>query len=125
MTSDFQAPSQPLFSNQKLLKISDLVKLNNLLLIHDLHNAQSPSSLSNTCILANHTDFHETRGKTLGLLVKPQCRTTKFGLNSVSHQSISNWNELQLYYKHTNLSSLTRSKFKSLAFDFLLQQYST
>ena len=55
MTSDFQAPSKPLFSYQKLLKISDLVKLNNLLLIHDLLNDQSPSSLSNTCTLVNHT----------------------------------------------------------------------
>lgn len=123
--SNFQAPSQPLFFKQKLLKISDLVKLNNLLLIHDILNDQSPSNLSKTCVLETYTDYHETRGKTLGLLIKPQCRTTKYGLKSVSYQSISIWNELQLHYKNTNLSCQTRSKFKSLAFDFLLQQYST
>ena len=123
--SNFQALSQPLFFNQKLLKISDLVKLNNLLLIHDILNDQSPSNLSNTCVLETYTDYHETRGKTLGLLIKPQCRTTKYGLNSVSYQSISIWNELQLHYKNTNLLCQTRLNFKSLAFDFLLQQYST
>ena len=123
--SDFQTPSQPLFHQLNLLKISDLVKLRNILLVHDILNEQSPIDITNTYNLRNYTGTHNTRGKILGLFAKPQCRTSKFGLNSVIYQSILNWNELQYHFKDTNISSISRSQLQRLAFNFYLQQYST
>jgi len=121
--SDFHAPSQPIFHQLNLLKISDLVKLRNLLLVHDILNGNSPSDISDTYSLRGYDSSYNTRGKTLGLLAKPQCRTTKFGLNSVVYQSILNWNELQRHFQDSNLSVISRSKLHKLAFSFFLQQY--
>ena len=123
--SDFQAPSQPLFHQLNILQISDMVKLRNLLLVHDILNAQSPADISDTYSLRGYNESHNTRGKTLGLLAKPQCRTTKFGINSVIYQSILNWNDLQLHFKDTNLSLISRSKFQRLASNLFLDQYLT
>ena len=122
--SEFQTPSQPLFYQLKILKISDLVKLRNLILIHEILNAFSPADISNTFNLNYYNNSHNTRGRTIGLLVKPQCRTTKFGLNSVTFQSISHWNDLQCHYKDIDLASVSQAKFYGLAFTYLLELYS-
>ena len=123
--SDFQAPSKPLFLQLNLLYFSDLVKLRNILLVHDILNAQSPTDITDTYSLKGYDASHNTRGRSLGLLAKPQCRTTKFGLNSVTYQSILNWNDLQSHYKEINLSLISRSKLQNLAFNYFLQQYIT
>ena len=94
----------------------------NLLLVHIL-NGNSPSDISDTYSLRGYDSSHNTRGKTLGLLAKPHCRNTKFGLNSVVYQSILNWNELQRHFQDTNLSVISRTKLQKLAFSFFIQQY--
>ena len=123
--SDFRSPSQPLFYRLKLLKISDLVKLRNITLVHEILNAKSPIDVSNTFNLKHYSAYHDTRGKTLRLIAKPKCRTTRFGINSIIYQCISNWNELQQHYKNINLSKTSHLKLSKLAFQFLIQQYLT
>jgi len=43
------------------------VKLQNLLLVHDIPNAQSPVDIADTYSLNGYNDSHYTRGKTLEL----------------------------------------------------------
>ena len=122
--SDFRSSSQPLFLKLKILKIPDIVKLQNLLLTFDILTSKSPVDIAKTLDLNSYNDIHTTRGKSLCLLTRPICRTTTYGLNSVSYQFVIDWNELQLHYKETNLCLRSRPVFKKMAFDYLLDKYS-
>ena len=122
--SDFRSSSQLLFLKLKILKIPDIVKLQNLLLTFDILTSKSPTDIAKTLDLKSYNDIHTTRGRSLGLLTRPTCRTTTYGLNSVSYQSVVDWNELQLHYKETNLCLHSRPVFKKMAFDYLLNKYS-
>ena len=95
-----------------------MVKLQNFLLIFDILTA-------NTLYLNIYNGTHTSGGKSLGLLSRPHCRTITYGLNSVSYQSVINWNDLQLHFKETNPCLLSRTVFKKMAFDYLLKKYST
>ena len=75
--------------------------------------------------LKNYNESHSTRGRNLGLLVRPLCKTTKYGLNSITYQSILDWNELQLHHQGTDLSKISCSTLKELSFKFYLKKYIT
>ena len=123
--SDYFSSSQPLFLQLKLLKVSDEIKLQNVLLIHDTINEKSPPSISDILDLKNYDETHSTRGRNLGLLTRPLCKTTKYGINSITYQSILNWNELQLHHQDIDLAKICRSKLKKLTIEFYLSQYLT
>ena len=80
--SKSQLSFSPLFSEQRILKIFDVVKLNYISLINKILNFKSPEELTKIISLGFYPEFHNTRGKSNGLLNKPQCKTTKYGLNS-------------------------------------------
>ena len=120
--SDFQAHSDPLFKELKILKISQLVNLRNLVLVHEALNKSCPRDIINTFNLKYYNNSHITRGNTSRLLAKPTCRTLNFGLNSVTYQSISHWNEIQLRFKDTDLSLISKPKFYQLALNFVVDK---
>ena len=120
--SDFQTHSDPLFRQLNILKISEIVKLRNLILIHEALNKSCPNDIINTLNLNYHNNSHNTRSKTSKLLIKPYCRTSKFGINSITYQSITHWNEIQQHFKDTDLSQLSKSKFYQTAFEFIIDK---
>jgi hypothetical protein len=123
--SNFRVPSSPIFFELKILKFSDHVKLMNLTLIHQLLKGKCPSEISNTYGLTYYNGAHVTRGKTIGLLSKPNTRTSRYGLNSVIFQSVSHWNILQSYFKHLDLALVNHSKLQKLCSEFFLDKYLT
>ena len=118
--SDFTSPSQPLFEQLKLLKFADLVKLSNILLVHDILNRKSPSDISDAFNLESYSGNQMPRGKSLGLLVKPHCKSTKYGINSIIYQSILDWNEIQSHHKEIELSTISKAYLKQLTFKFYI-----
>ena len=120
--SDFHAHSEPLFRQLNVLKISELVRLRNLILIYEALNKTCPNDIIDTLNLNYYNNSHITRGKTSRLLSKPICRTTKFGINSVTFQSISQWNEIQRHYKDTDLCLLSKTKFYQTASKFVVDR---
>jgi hypothetical protein len=121
--SDFHAHSKPLFYQLRFLNISDLVKFCNLLLTHQSLNGKCPSDITNILNQNYYNGSHNTRCRTFRLLTKLNCKTTKYGLNSVSFQSILHWNELQSHFKNYDLASVSFSKFYHNVFNFLLEKY--
>lgn len=121
--NNFRAPSTPIFLELKLLKFPDLVNLLNLNLIHQIQNEKCPTELSNTFSLTFQNGAHVTRGHSIGLLSKPQTRTSRYGLNSVIFQSVSHWNLLQHKLKHIDLASVNLSKLQQLALEFFFDKY--
>jgi hypothetical protein len=68
--SDFNSHSSPLFFQLKILKLADLVKLLNILLIYKTLLGLSPSKITNLFNLKYYPETHITRRKTKGLLAK-------------------------------------------------------
>ena len=112
------ADPNPLFKRDKILKVSDLVKLKNVLLIHDLLNKSLPLCFSNDFTkLENAYKSVRTRNSSLGCLLVPKRNSTKYGLFSISHQCILSWNSLNRHF-NCNLALLPRKKLK-----FKLEQH--
>ena len=111
------APSHQLFLELKLLRITDIIKLNNVLLIYNILNGKSPPRVTELFHLTPYPEHHSTRGSSKNMLVKPICRTTIYGINSIIYQSIVHWNEMQ---KHCPLPEcLTISNLKTTYTNFL------
>ena len=52
----------------------------------------------------------------------PNCKTTRYGINSIIYQSILNWNEIQTHYKEIELSTISKAYIKQLAYKFFLNK---
>ena len=92
--SDFNAPSSKIFARLNLLKVSDLIKLRNVVLVHDILNNKCPIRVSNIFSLNHYQHGHQTRGNSNHLLTRPSFRTFIYGTNSITYKSILQWNEL-------------------------------
>ena len=120
---DFHADSSPLFRNENLLKLTDIVKIKNILFIHDYLNKSLPICFEN--------DFHKleniytsirTRNTALGCLFVPKRRTTTYGLSCIAQKSINTWNSFTKLY-NCNLALLPKVKLKNKLKEHFLDQY--
>ena len=109
---EYNAPSKPLYAECKILKLDDLVKLNNCLFIYDYINGLLPNCFEDYFIKMNvmYENF-ETRNSSMGALFVPSVNTTKYGLNSIAYKSIQCWNYIINLCKN-DLSKLSRCRVK-------------
>lgn len=121
--SDFNAPSSQLFSNLGLLKFSDLVKVRNVSLIHQILTNQCPTRVSSIFSLSYYHHGHHTRGNNINLLSRPLCRTLAYGVNSITYQSILHWNELQQIHHDMILTELSKRRLYHIHSNLMLNQY--
>ena len=121
--SNYLSPSSPLFSQLKILKLNDLVKLLNVTLVYGILNNFLPSKLSEIYNLSRYPETHVTRGKALGLLTRKQCKTSKYGINSVVYQSIIHWNNLQSLYPGSDLTQFSKQHLINLYTSILFANY--
>ena len=117
--SNFNASSSPIFLDLKILKLPDLVKRLNIISIYNVLAKSLPPALNNIYNLKKYPDFHNTRGNALGLLTRPLSRTMKYGVCSIIYQSVVQWNEFQLLYPGSDLSTLSISELSSTKASFL------
>ena len=108
---------------QDLFKISDLVKLLNISLIHQILSNNCPPRVSSVFSLRYYQHNHHTRGNANRLLSRPLCRTISYGINSISYQSIIQWNEFQENQPDITLIDLNKTKLNSIFSSFLTNQY--
>ena len=81
---NFKGPlelSSPLHKNSKILKLIDIIKLNNILSVFDQINNNLPNTFENYCQLKWKKINHFTRGK---ILNEPQVNTSFYGSNSIT-----------------------------------------
>ena len=87
--------ASPIFSELNLLRFTDLVQLQNILLIQKLRaypDTIPPSVLDILDIDFSHA--RATRGQTAGTINRPTYSTTRYGLNSIKSHCIKSWNSL-------------------------------
>ena len=116
--------SNPLYKASNILKIRDKVRADNIMFIYDYLNNLLPECFHNEFhLLASTYTSINTRNSTLGCLHVPRRKTTYFGLNSISHQSILFWNSVSKLFK-CNLALLQRNELKSKLHCHLINLYS-
>ena len=86
-----RTPSRPLFRYFEILTIF-LVKLFNILLVHQHLNSLLPSDLCSTLVFKMVDHLYLTRRQNLGLLKLPYAYTTTHGLKRLFSQAILHWN---------------------------------
>ena len=91
---NFKGPlehSSQLYKNSKILKLIDLIKLNNILFTYGQINSNLPNALENYFQLKRQQHNHFRRGKLLNV---PQVNTSLYGSNSITLPAIRDWNAL-------------------------------
>ena len=120
--ADFEAHSDPLFNELNILKIQDLIKLQNCLFVHDFLHKKLPVCFDN--YFETISDIHSkcTINSTLGCLFIPHFNTTKHGLKSFTHKCIDNWNFFSTFFKK-NLKDISRFELKKTISEYFICSY--
>ena len=111
--SGAQDHSTPIFKELNVLKIQDVIKLNNIILTHKVLNSNIPSNLLNFLSLSNNSHSYETTFSSIGSVCLPTIKTNT-GRHSVRYQCAISWNAILKDRKKTNYditheSSITKN----------------
>ena len=104
--SDFRADSTPIFSNLKILKLRDLIVLQNCLFVHDALNNASPKLFNEYFRHTKEVHPQNTKSANLGCLFVSHIGTIRYGNFSITNKCISNWNSISKILKLDLLNSL-------------------
>ena len=88
----FEDPSTPLYQKSEILKISEHVKLQNFLFVHQALKGDLPLPLNNSFQIAAETHSANTRWVMHHKLLLPKARTQNYGINSIKYRSAAFWN---------------------------------
>ena len=108
--SDFRDSSSPLFKKWKILKISDIVELQNCLLCHSFLNGKLPSSFET--FFQRCSDIHNapTRFSKSECFYMPRVKSVKYGMNSITSACIHSWNNTTKILESPSSLSLSEVK---------------
>ena len=121
--ADFHAEINPLYSNLKIIKLSDQITLQNCLFVHDALKKVSPVCFHDYFKKTNQIHSIPTKSSSLGCLYVTKTNTVRYGLNSITRTCISNWNYITQKL-NSDLTSLSRLKLKYHIKLHFLQSYS-
>ena len=120
--AEFDANADPLYKRHNVLKLNDLITLQNCLFVHDFFNNKLPVCFNTLFqpVYAIHDRI--TKNSELGCLYVPFSRTTKYGLNSFKRICIDNWNFFAKLF-NCNLSKLSRPILKHKMSSYYIESY--
>ena len=133
----FQAHSEPLFNDLKILKLSHIVKLNNIIFTHNILNKKAPEHFNNFFEIYERQHTHNTTNKLRsdysipdGSLVLPKINS-QVGKKNIKYACAETWNSVikELGRKNPSLVSsefwlkdVNTMQIKSLLKTLFLQQ---
>ena len=120
----------PLYKSNRILKIKDYITLQNTLLVYDHLKDYLPDSFRNFFFKLDqiHPDSNTKMAKS-GCLFVPRCNSTTYGLNSITHHCIDDWNDMTLLLQdktqklYKNLYDYSRFALKLKATEHFINQY--
>ena len=121
--AEYKASASPLFRKSKILKVSDIVNVQNLLLVFDCVKGQLPTALSNIFIPVKNTHTYGTRGAKNCKILVPAANTTIYGLRSIKYQSIQVCNYMVTQYSNTNFIEKSKNVCKRIATNHYIDTY--
>ena len=120
--ADFCANADPLYKMFNILKLNDMISLQNCLFIQDFLNNKLPICFNS--YFQSMSDIHSinTKSSELGCIHIPYFATTKYGLNSFTRKCIDSWNFFTRKF-NCNLSTLNRSMLKRKIVSYFIESY--
>ena len=111
---DYNAAPEPIYFQYRTLKLCDMVRLNNCLLVYDFLRNTLPECFENyfNQLKLKHTTL-VTRNSELTALFVPSVNKTATGIHSITFRSIQSWN--------TTCKTLAKSLCKNLLKDEYLK----
>ena len=119
----FDDPSTPLYKKSEILKLSDHVRLQNFLYVHNSINGTLPVALRNLFQMAADTHEINTRGASQCKVTLPKARTQNYGINSINYQSAASWNLFMSILCEENLHRKSKSICTKAITKFFLDSY--
>ena len=98
--SNFRDSVAPLYHKSGILKLTDHVKLQNFLFVHNTLRGNIPVPLRNSFQISADTYLYDTRAAGQHKLVLPKVRTQPYGLNSIKYCSAALWNYMISVFPH-------------------------
>ena len=115
--------SSPLFFKFKILKFSDKVILENLLLISKFINIILPPAFNNWFTLCSNILNYETNSYDTCKLFKPSFRNNLYGKNQVTINATDAWDKPQTVFGDTILKDLIPNKIKTILTKRMIDNY--
>ena len=112
----FTAPSSPIFSDLKILKLHDLFQLKLLSFVYDLVNRTSPSCFHSFFDLVESVHRYGTRQVTKKDIFLTQKNTLQYGIRSVRFFGAKCWNDIPVDIKRSPSANIFRQKLKAFLF---------
>ena len=111
-----------LYKNDKILRISDYIKLLNCLFVRDVLTNSSIPPFKNYFIKSENLHQYSTRHSKQNSVILTQQNTVFYCIKSIQHQSATAWNKIQNETSHNGLQDL-RSKTKEFITNQMLNSY--
>ena len=90
--SDFYANADPLYKMFNILKLSDIIALQNCIFVQDVFNNKLPICFNPYFQSISNIHSIDTKSSEFGCIHIPLFATTKYGLNSFTRKCIDSWN---------------------------------
>ena len=116
-------PSSPLYKKSAILKLSDHVKLQNFLYVHNSINGTLPVALRNSFQMTADIHDFNTRGSAQCKVILPKARTLNYGLNCINYQSSASWNLFMNIFCDKNLHRERKSTCTKVITKYFLDSY--
>ena len=105
------------------MKLHDLIKLNQLLILCQYHNGGLPNDLDTLFLYTIEIHDYPTRESCNSQLYIPKVKTTKYGLNSLQFSAASLWNNFS--WVHPEIMHIRNThSLKSCVKKYFIEQYS-
>ena len=123
-TKDWRKTADPLYLKSDILKLKDVINLNNCQLAFDFFSESLPKPLQKLLIKTQDTHNHNTRSTDANQLAMPQVRTENYGKNSIHSKTVSIWNQILAKLK-INITNKSRSEFTEITKKEFQKAYSS
>ena len=123
-TKDWRKTADPLYLKSDILKLKDVINLNNCQLAFDFFSESLPKPLQKLLKKTQGTHNHNTRSTDANQLAMPQVRTENYGKNSIHSKTVSIWNQILAKLK-INITNKSRSEFTEITKKEFQKAYSS
>ena len=118
----YYSHTNPLFIEDKILKLPDIIKISQIKLIFDYKNNLLPQDLLTLFKLTGDVHTHQTRMLTGEKLFIPEINTTKYGNHSLRYRAPVTWNNFITFQPELNSIKII-SHLKRYLKTFFITQY--
>ena len=122
----YRSPSNNLYQNSKILKFSDSIKLQDILLIHDYLNKKIPTSLQEWFQFKPAASIHHYPSSVARhfQMEIPKIKNQTYGEFSIGFQSVKHWNNIVSRFSQNELHTVSKDVIRDFIQTKMLETYS-